>query len=160
MLTYRKFIKSDQSSKSGSLPLLNQLLELAKDGWLRGISKPLTRSRTRTTPTCSKPATIPSVGPALSHFDDYDPECDTEQAFATVGHVIAPLATYTILAGTKNNLGNGWERSTLPESGHIGLFDRENGSIHLLTPPGFGYSRRRRGSQRDADTPTVEVRYR
>ena len=34
---------------------------------------------------------------ALAYFDDVDPDRDPEQAFATDGHALAPLATYTIL---------------------------------------------------------------
>ena len=98
---------------------------------------------------------------ALAHFDDHDPERDTEQAFATDGHAIAPLATYTILAGAGDgdagrDLGNGWERATLPESGHVGLFDRENGSVRLLTPPDLN-PRYTRGVVALDGTPTTRL---
>lgn len=84
---------------------------------------------------------------ALAHFEDHDPERDGTQAFATNGHALAPVATYTILAGAGDgdagrDLGNGWERATLPEEyGHVGLFDRETGNVHLLTPPNLQYAR-------------------
>jgi hypothetical protein len=83
---------------------------------------------------------------ALAHFEDNDPDRDAAQAFATGGHALAPLAAYTILAGAGDgdagrNLGNGWERAKLPGMGDVGLFDRENGNVHLLTPPDLKYAR-------------------
>lgn len=77
---------------------------------------------------------------ALSYFDRNEPGRDGEQAFVSNGHALAPLAVFTILAGVGtdvgHDLGNGWERATLPaEFGHIGLFDREENRVHLLMPP-------------------------
>jgi hypothetical protein len=80
---------------------------------------------------------------ALVWFQDHAPERDGKLAFAsTEGHAAAPLATFTLLGGATNDLGNGWERATLPEYDNaIGLYDREQGRVHLLTPPSLRYTR-------------------
>ena len=80
---------------------------------------------------------------ALAWFQDHAPERDGTLAFAAgEGHAAAPLAAYTILAGSANDLGNGWERASLPGfDGGVGLYDRENGRVHLHTPPDLRYTR-------------------
>ena len=80
---------------------------------------------------------------ALAWFGDHAPDRDGTLAFeSTDGHAAAPLATFVILAGAKNGLGNGWERTTLPGFANgVGLHDRENGRVHLLTPPDLRYTR-------------------
>jgi hypothetical protein len=80
---------------------------------------------------------------ALAWFDDHAPEREGRLAFASSdGHAAAPLATYTILAGTTKDLGNGWERASLPGfDGGVGLYDRERGRVHLHTPPSYRYTR-------------------
>jgi len=80
---------------------------------------------------------------ALAWFDDHAPEREGRLAFASSdGHAAAPLATYTILAGTTKDLGNGWERASLPGfDGGVGLYDRESGRVHLHTPPSYRYTR-------------------
>ena len=80
---------------------------------------------------------------AIAWFADHAPDRDGTLAFENPnGHAAAPLAMFVILAGAKNDLGNGWERTTLPgfENG-VGLYDRENGRVHLLTPPDLRYTR-------------------
>lgn len=56
-------------------------------------------------------------------------------------HAMAPLAVFTIIAGAENNLGNGWEYTKFPDSEHIGLFDREQGRVFVLSPPPLDYTR-------------------
>ncbi|OYR81696.1 hypothetical protein DJ71_13070 [Halorubrum sp. E3] len=52
-------------------------------------------------------------------------------------HALAPLAAFTILAG--DDLGNGFERADLGDHG-VGLFDRRDGRVHILSPPTFDYT--------------------
>ena len=80
---------------------------------------------------------------ALAWFADHEPEREGKLAFAsTEGHAAAPLATFVMLAAAENDLGNGWERTTLPGfENAVGLYDREGGCVHLLTPPDLRYSR-------------------
>jgi hypothetical protein len=79
---------------------------------------------------------------ALAWFQDHTPEHDGTLAFESAhGHAAAPLATFTILAAAENDLGNGWERATLPGTDNgVGLYDRESGHVHLLTPPDLRYT--------------------
>ncbi|MFB6205047.1 MAG: bifunctional DNA primase/polymerase [Haloglomus sp.] len=77
---------------------------------------------------------------ALAWLEQQELEHDSDQALeATAGHAAAPLATYTILAGPGDQLGNGWERAPLGD-GDVGLYDRETGKIHLLTTPELTYT--------------------
>ncbi|MFC3957553.1 bifunctional DNA primase/polymerase [Halovivax cerinus] len=67
---------------------------------------------------------------------------DGRQAFDDDGDALAPLATFTILAG--ESLGNEFERARFPaacDDAHLGLFDREDGVVHLLMPPTTPYAR-------------------
>jgi hypothetical protein len=83
---------------------------------------------------------------ALSWFLDRDVDRDGTLAFEQGGHANAPIATFTLLAAAENDLGNGFEYAELP--GHyggkggdgIGVYDREKGHVHLLTPPDIRYS--------------------
>ena len=81
---------------------------------------------------------------ALGWFmQSQQPGRDPGLAFAESGHALAPLATFTLLAAAKNDLGNGWERAGLEDvggEGWVGLHDREQGKIHILRPPSFNYS--------------------
>jgi len=64
--------------------------------------------------------------------DDLEP--DALQAFdGRQGHTYAPLAVFTLLAA--DDLGNGREIATFPESDRKGVFDREANRVHILTPP-------------------------
>lgn len=48
----------------------------------------------------------------------------------------APLATFTLLAAAKNNLGNGWERAAFPDTDdRVGLHNRKTGEVRILAPP-------------------------
>jgi len=77
---------------------------------------------------------------ALAWFDDQDLERDPDLVFGSdAGIASAPLAVFTILAGPANGLGNGWEYANL-DDGRIGLFDREQGVVYLLTPPDLPYT--------------------
>ena len=76
---------------------------------------------------------------ALAWFGDENLERDGSQAFRDGGHAQAPLAVFTLLVGATNDLGNGWEHVEIGE-GRVGLFNREQGKIHLLTPPNFTYA--------------------
>ncbi|WP_101294165.1 hypothetical protein [Halegenticoccus soli] len=78
---------------------------------------------------------------ALAWFADQDLETDGELVFGDrQADARAPLAVFTILAGSGEELGNGWERAELCEHS-IGLYDRENGVVWLLTPPALQYTR-------------------
>lgn len=73
---------------------------------------------------------------ALLWFEGRDLERDGRQVFGDQkGHAAAPQAVYTILAGAGKNLGNGWERAPFGDGSRVGLFDREQGEVWLLTPP-------------------------
>jgi len=79
---------------------------------------------------------------ALAWFQDQDLEPDADQVFMDrKGHAAAPLATFTILAGAENDLGNGWERAPFPDHDRIGLFNRATGVVRVLSPPDLGYTR-------------------
>jgi hypothetical protein len=81
---------------------------------------------------------------ALGWFmQSQQPGRDPGLAFAEGGHALAPLATFTLLAAAKNDLGNGWEHADLEDvggKGWVGLHDRGQGAIHILRPPSFQYS--------------------
>lgn len=78
---------------------------------------------------------------ALAWFADRDLETDGELVFGDRhADARAPLAVFTILAGPGENLGNGWERADLGDQG-VGLYDRENGAVWLLSPPALEYTR-------------------
>jgi hypothetical protein len=91
---------------------------------------------------------------ALLWFHEHGVEFDgravleSETAFAS-----APIAAFTILAGAENNLENGWERARIPDWG-VGLFDREQGVVHVLDPPALEYTR---GVVALDGTPTKEL---
>ena len=83
---------------------------------------------------------------ALAYFlddaDDLDggPDLDRDELDVLAddsAHALAPLATFTILAG--DDLGNGFERADLGDHG-VGLFDRRDGRVHVLSPPAFDYT--------------------
>jgi hypothetical protein len=91
---------------------------------------------------------------ALQWFADHDPDRDGTLVFGDeAGHAAAPLAAMTILAGATEDLGNGWERADL-DDGRVGLFDREQGRVWLLTPPALEYTR---GTVALDGTPTKEL---
>lgn len=78
---------------------------------------------------------------ALTWFQDRGAERDAGQAFTSGGHVLSPVVTFTLLAGAENDLGNKWERATLPgDTEGIGVFDRETGRVHVLRPPDLRYA--------------------
>jgi hypothetical protein len=80
---------------------------------------------------------------ALAWFDGREGRTDRDGrlAFDPDGHADAPTAAFVLLAAAENDLGNGWERASLPgEGGHVGLFDREKSEVHLLRPPDLRYS--------------------
>ena len=89
---------------------------------------------------------------ALTWFQENDLAVDGTHVLRNPGgHAAAPLAVYTILAGS--DLGNGFERTTVPEVG-TGVRDRTTGGITLLRPPGLEYAR---GVVALDGTPTIEM---
>ena len=80
---------------------------------------------------------------ALAFFlgdDDADLDLDRDELAvleADDAHALAPVATFTILAG--DDLGNGFERTDLGDHG-VGLYDREHGRVHVLAPPSLDYT--------------------
>jgi hypothetical protein len=71
------------------------------------------------------------------------PGRDAGLAFGHGGHALAPLAAFVLLAGAKNDLGNGWERVDLAdigEDGWIGLYDRQENAVRILETPSFTYA--------------------
>ena len=86
------------------------------------------------------------VGPprrvkAAMDIAQYDKDRVPEQAFRE-GHALGPAATYTILSGPgrNNDLGNGWERASLPDGG-IGVFNADDLCLSLLQPPNLQEAR-------------------
>lgn len=78
---------------------------------------------------------------ALASLADLEPTRESRQALDDdAGHAAAPLAVLTLLAGAKNDLGNGWERADLGD-GRIGLYDREADRVVLLQPSTDTYHR-------------------
>jgi hypothetical protein len=57
----------------------------------------------------------------------------------TTGRAYTPLAVYTLLAS--DDLVNGFEVVEFPDSPRVGVFDRENNRINILTPPDPAYAR-------------------
>lgn len=77
---------------------------------------------------------------ALLWFTEQEPEDDPYIVFDTdYAHAKAPLAVFTLLAASKTDLGNGWERCKLPDGG-VGLFNRETNEIRLLQTPALEYT--------------------
>lgn len=77
---------------------------------------------------------------ALLWFSNNEPEDDAILVFNNDdAHAMAPLTTFAILAGSKDDLGNGWERCELPTGG-LGLFDRERNAVRLLESPALDYA--------------------
>jgi len=77
---------------------------------------------------------------ALQWFEENEPEDDVELVFNTnYARACAPLVVFTIIAASKDDLGNGWERCRLPGGG-TGLFNRESNHVRLLTPPSLEYT--------------------
>ena len=76
----------------------------------------------------------------LGNSDDDALDLDRDELAvleADDAHALAPLATFTILAG--DDLGNGFERADLGDHG-VGLYDREHGRVHVLSPPALDYT--------------------
>ncbi|WP_200840405.1 hypothetical protein, partial [Natrialba sp. INN-245] len=77
-------------------------------------------------------------GEALLWFDEHGIEPDETHVFDDESaHATAPLAVYTLLAGT--DLGNGYERADLDDVG-LGVFDRARGEVSVLQAPALEYA--------------------
>jgi len=83
---------------------------------------------------------------ALAYFladgDDVDdgPTLDRDELDVLAddsAHALGPIATFVVLAG--DDLGNGFERTDLGDHG-VGLFDRRDGRVHILSPPALDYT--------------------
>jgi hypothetical protein len=76
---------------------------------------------------------------ALLWFEEQGIDRDGRAVFEDEhAHADAPLVVFTLLAA--EDLGNGWERATL-DDGRIGLYNRENGTVTIHSPPPLEYAR-------------------
>lgn len=94
---------------------------------------------------------------AIKWFIENGVNRDSLQAIRNdAGHAAAPIATYVLLDGPNDTLENGWERADLtPVDGRgVGIRDRAEDRIHLLTPPPLEYAS---GVVALDGTPTAEM---
>lgn len=83
---------------------------------------------------------------ALTELLDRGVEPDGRAVLEDDGaNAAAPLAVFTLLAAAENDLGNGLERAEFAVDGdddsRVGIYDREEGTVRVLTPPNLSYAR-------------------
>jgi len=89
---------------------------------------------------------------ALATLTDGELDTDSESVFQdSAAHADAPLAVFTILAASADDLGNGLERAPFPnDDPRVGVYDRAGvfsftgdgtGDVRVLDPPPLNYTR-------------------